>query len=66
MKKYLPYFAIFLLFFTPVFAQDDYLYDEIIDKQMLIDKILNSKETNEISKTIFSIINTFHFLETFD
>ena len=33
MKKYLPYFAIFLLFFTPVFAQDDYLYDEIIGKQ---------------------------------
>ena len=33
MKKYLPYFAIFLLFFTPVFAQDDYLYDEVIGKQ---------------------------------
>ena len=33
MKKYLPYFVIFLLFFMPVFAQDDYLYDEIIGKQ---------------------------------
>ena len=33
MKKYLPYFAVFLLFFTPIFAQDDYLYDEVIAKQ---------------------------------
>ena len=33
MKKYLPYFAIFLLFFVPVFAQDDYLYDDVIAKQ---------------------------------
>ncbi len=33
MKKYLPYFAVFLLFFTPIFAQDDYLYDEVMTKQ---------------------------------
>ena len=32
----------------------------------IVSKILNSNETNEVSKIIFSIINVFHFLEAFD
>jgi len=57
-------FAIFLLFFTPVFAQDDYLYDEVIgarskDKPSTLD---NDFVINEFTAGL-SFPTTMAFIE---
>ena len=64
MKKYLPYFTIFLLFFVPVFAQDDYLNDDVIAKQSK-DKpsILDNDFAVRVFTVDLSLPTTMAFIE---